>query len=177
MDRDQHIESVGAFVGAASAFCNLVVGDLSSSRPELLADVHQRLAVLYLEALRLPDVAAGDREVPSAPTALSWQDLHACWGAYLGDLRYYSDTFDPTQLETASAVVSDLADDIADVYGDIIDGLALWPAGDAQDRLAAIWQWRFSFWSHWGQHAGGALRYLFQLLSPWLGNRSPDHAT
>jgi hypothetical protein len=51
-----------------------------------------------------------------------------------------------------------LADDLRDVYSDVRRGLALWDSPAPPD--AAIWEWRFQFEIHWGDHAIDALRAL-----------------
>ena len=53
--------------------------------------------------------------------------------------------------------IGDLADDVADIYRDLSAGLALVDAGHA---LEAQWELRFSFLTHWGRHASGAIRAL-----------------
>ncbi len=36
--------------------------------------------------------------------------------------------------------------------------------------LLVIWDWRFGFYSHWGDHATSALRTIHALLHETLGN-------
>ena len=37
--------------------------------------------------------------------------------------------------------------------------------GSPEAVADAVWQWRFSFESHWGQHATGAMNALRELVS------------
>ena len=54
-------------------------------------------------------------------------------------------------------VAGSLSDDLADIWRDLKLGL-LAMESDAADRSADIaWHWRFSFESHWAQHAAGAI--------------------
>jgi hypothetical protein len=69
----------------------------------------------------------------------------------LGDWDSYRQVFDPT--EDTEAIFGSLADDIADIYRDLQEGLVLCEARP-QD---AIWEWRLLFYSHWGKHAINAL--------------------
>jgi hypothetical protein len=54
-------------------------------------------------------------------------------------------------------VTASLADDIADIYRDVVSGLRHYRAGH---RDEAVWQWTFTLQSHWGGHITGAIRAL-----------------
>jgi Domain of unknown function (DUF5063) len=66
--------------------------------------------------------------------------------------------------DEGATVAGSLSDDLLDVYGDLQRGLVLWDKGGATKsnklRIAAIWEWRFHFEIHWGDHAIDALRAL-----------------
>ncbi|NED57481.1 DUF5063 domain-containing protein, partial [Micromonospora aurantiaca] len=50
-----------------------------------------------------------------------------------------------------------LSDDLVDVASDLVHGLRHYN----QDRpLEALWWWQYSYFNHWGNHAGAALRAL-----------------
>jgi len=69
--------------------------------------------------------------------------------------------FDPTK--DSEAISGSLADDIADIYRDLKKGLELKETYPRQPE-AAIWQWRFGFYSHWGKHAMDALLAIHSRL-------------
>ncbi len=71
--------------------------------------------------------------------------------------QYYSSTFYPLVVPPEDHEIGDLADDVADIYRDISAGLALFDAGHVAE---AQWEIRFSFLTHWGRHASGAIRAL-----------------
>ncbi len=58
--------------------------------------------------------------------------------------------------------VADLADDIADVFRDLSEGLSLYTGGHLAE---AEWAMRHSYDTHWGEHA----REACKVLSLWLG--------
>jgi hypothetical protein len=72
----------------------------------------------------------------------------------LGEWDQYNQVFDPTQ--DADAVHGSLADDLADIYRDLKEGLVLKETKLRQPE-DLIWEWRFAFHSHWGKHAMDAL--------------------
>lgn len=76
-------------------------------------------------------------------------------------MNQYWDVFDPLKLEENDPVYWQLPDDLADIYRDIKDNLNLFEAGHI---VEAVWEWRFSFRTHWGQHLLGAQRALHSYL-------------
>jgi hypothetical protein len=104
---------------------------------------------LYTAAVELPHVEppSGSAEPPSPEPPEGWAGFEK--------LDIYWEVFDPYEL--AEPVAGSLSDDILDVYRDVLRGLRQWEGGD---YAAAVWGWRFSFESHWGDHAVDALRAL-----------------
>src|SRR5262249_48569314 len=75
---------------------------------------------------------------------------------------YYAEVFDPSVIPTEVPVIASIADDIADIYRDVVSGLGAYQVGR---RAQAIWEWRFGFEHHWGGHATGAIRALHAWLA------------
>ena len=63
-----------------------------------------------------------------------------------------------SSMEHALRCRTSLSDDLLDVYFDLRRGLELWD--QEVPKAAAIWEWRFAFDTHWGDHAIDALRAL-----------------
>jgi hypothetical protein len=104
--------------------------------------------------LHLPAVTpTDDAKPPSRPRPPgNWPGLEG--------FEIYWKVFDPYEQEPP--VAGSLSDDLLDVYRDVGEGLALWESG--QDANA-IWEWRFSFESHWGARAIDAMRALHRSCS------------
>lgn len=92
-----------------------------------------------------------------APEALSALADH------LGPRRFYREVFDPYSEPSESEVTGDLIDDFFDIHHDLSSGLAEWRRGNP---VGALWEWRFGFETHWGEHITSAMRALFA-LSAW----------
>jgi uncharacterized protein DUF5063 len=75
--------------------------------------------------------------------------------------------FDPLVVPQEETVTADLADDLADVWGDLKGGLLLLHQGD---RVGATWHWAFHFSAHWGHHATAAL----YALQSWFSQVGDD---
>ncbi|MFF5262603.1 DUF5063 domain-containing protein [Actinomadura viridis] len=72
----------------------------------------------------------------------------------------YAEVFDP--YKDTEATVYRLSDDLADVASDLVHGLRHYQ----HDRpLEALWWWQYSYFNHWGNHAGAALRALHAVIA------------
>jgi hypothetical protein len=130
-----------------------------------------RIANLYLAALQLP--AAPSEESADSGDVESVHDDE--WNEVYGrcarlPLEYYSEVFDPLTIPPQEPVVGSLADDIADIFRDVVSGLRTFQGGH---RARAIQHWSLMLSIHWGEHATGAIR----ALHCWLATRAPDRLT
>src|ERR1700761_7750433 len=72
----------------------------------------------------------------------------------------YAEVFDP--YKDPSCLPFRISDDIAAVAADLIHGLQHYQAGRS---LEALWWWQYSYFNHWGTHAGASLRALQSVVS------------
>lgn len=147
---------VAAFVDQARQFCDFVDKASECSLDKRLVAARQRLLELYEAGSKLPQLEPPDG-VDAGPT----REPPKGWPGF-EQFDGYWEVFDP--YEEAAPVGGSLSDDLLDVYGDLQRGLALWDQGGVTKRdelrIAAIWEWRFHFEIHWGDHAIDALRAL-----------------
>ncbi len=165
---------VCTFVQAAQQFCQVV--DAPAGEPEIWAKkVLQTLLPLCSAGLALSsfEIEVSDsKKMPAAPfTTKQWQQLFGRLSMFLGERKYYSqlDFESWRKPDQQEAFVGDLADDLADIYGDILPGIQQWNS-EAEEYLGDIvWDWQFGFTHHWGDHAIAAIGYLHYLtFSPPL---------
>jgi hypothetical protein len=152
------------FSAIANQFCSVVDSGPTLDREELLSKLYPILPTLIGEAIGLPDVSRDDDDGPEAQSrdgnmnGLSDQEcskLYSFLKEKLGDWDGYHQVFDPT--EDTEAVFGTLADDIADIYRDLKEGLISRERREGLPDEDAIWTWRLLFYSHWGKHAMDAL--------------------
>jgi hypothetical protein len=141
-------ETISRFVKQAEAFCDFVDAAASLSLNERLFEARQKLTDLLGEAFKLPE---GDGEASDPGENIA---LPSDWPGF-GEYDYYFEVFDPYKLE--EPVTGHLSDDIFDIYRDLKRGLVAYNRGETG---AAVWEWRFHFEIHWGDHAVDALRAL-----------------
>jgi len=167
----------GRFAVVANRFCSVVDSASSMERTDLLLQIYRILPKLIDEAISLPDVKLSDSDdpiegsgQPAFPANVrqsvqEWGQLYNLLKEKLGDWDRYWQVFDPT--EDDKAIFGTLADDIADIYRDLKEGLVLIEAHEAPPE-DIIWNWRLLFYSHWGKHAIDALRTSHFLLEETL---------
>ena len=133
-------------------------------RGEFVAQIYRVLPKLIDQAIEMPDVEGSDRQQQKSSPKVryaEWEQLYNSLKEKLGDWDLYHQVFDPTH--DNEAIVGTLADDIADIFDDLKEGLVFIEAAQANPE-EAIWTWRLLFYSHWGKHAMDALLAIhFQL--------------
>ena len=128
-----------------------------------LAELHDALADLYSAAVHLPDAGVVSDDL--GPQLGLDEISRVCreLEPKLGQNLYWT-ILDPLNRDGGppEPAAGNLTDDLSDIYGDLWTGLALRDRGAAAQDV--IWQWRFSFTSHWQDHALGAMRSIREVL-------------
>jgi hypothetical protein len=141
--------AVAGFVCRAREFCVFVEKADTLAVIDRMLSARQHLLELYTAAVALPSIEPPDgTKSPGSPDPpQNWSGFDA--------FETYWEIFDPYDLQ--EAVAGSLSDDLLDVYRDLRRGLALW---DCHHDAGAVWEWKFHFDAHWGDHAVDALRAL-----------------
>ncbi|GAC1620941.1 MAG: hypothetical protein PVS2B2_19200 [Candidatus Acidiferrum sp.] len=170
-------EVASRFASIAQEFCSAIDYAPKLDRTELLLQIYRILPQLISGAISLPNVELKEDESQEEESSRSqtrvglrlsdahWSQLDEFLKAKLGNLNLYWEVWDPTK--DNEAIHGSLADDFADIYRDLKEGLNLSEAHRAlpEDN---IWHWRFGYYSHWGKHAIDALRTIHFLLEETL---------
>jgi Domain of unknown function (DUF5063) len=127
--------------------------------PLLLLEVSQiMLAGAQLGASR--DIILSGNVEPPVGADPDLDAVRTGLAARLADCDDYAELFDPYRDATGSPFR--LSDDIAAVAADLIHGLKHYGAGRS---LEALWWWQYSYFNHWGTHAGAAQRALYAVVA------------
>lgn len=156
MDAQGMPRQVHEFAESAKRFCAWSEGTAASPEDEACAAL-EHLSSLYQQALSLPDIFSD--EDPTEVDDNAWSKVYSRFGSL--PFNDYAQCFDPAEL-SADAVTADIADDLADIWRDLKQGLSLFDAGHVD---AAATEWRQSFWQHWGRHAAGGIYALHSWCS------------
>jgi hypothetical protein len=156
----------GQFSAAASEFCRTVDSTSALDRVELLSRIYEILPRLIQQGVVLPALSWSDsdsqKEIKhTRMREPEWGRLYELLKEKLGDWDLYWQVFDPTK--DSEAIRGSLADDIADIYRDVKEGLDLHNP-DLALQQDVICSWRVLYYSHWGQHAINALYTIHFLL-------------
>lgn len=138
-------KKVEAFYISALQYCSLIENwnkknIKSKSLITSLFDLYSK--ALYLPEIEPKDTAALDFDISVPKIDFEQYD-------------HYWEIFNPYHLDEPLEV--SLSDDIIDIYRDIKRGLILY---EKNKDIEAIWQWRFNFEIHWGNHVVDAIRAL-----------------
>ncbi len=148
------------FRTAAQEFIGTVDSASGLPREAFLSRTAHCLAELYCSALRLPAVEPDTTGVDEVPFAKEQSAaLMNSLKEKFGPLDAYWRVFDSTERD--SPVLCGLSLDISEIYFDLKEDLHLEETGISQSDL--LWDWRFSFRSHWGRHLLGALAAIYNL--------------
>lgn len=159
-DLDTQLE---AFTDAAMEFCGVVDRAASTSPLQLLKRLERVLPTLHQRLLELPKVSLGERDddIPE-PSGEERTALYQALKNTLGRYNGYKTIFDSKNLQD-EAVYGSLADDLADVYFDVLCPTRAWKRG--ADPICVIWELRLAFYSHWGRHLLSAQKAILDWLS------------
>jgi hypothetical protein len=159
---------ITAFRNVATRFCSLLENDIDNSVlwARQILDV---LAEVYSIGQKLPDLSLLEvsRDTPEEFRVgeHDWKQIFERVSRAIPQ-RYYWVYFDPILKPDSEqeAVVGDLADDLADIYRDLKSGLSIWENQLGIQVPEIVWNWKFLFQAHWGQHAIDAMRALHQIV-------------
>ncbi len=154
---DQIAENVRLFLDGIE---RLAAGDGGDEAvPLLLLEVSQILLAGAQLGATTDVILAGNLE-PEVGDDPDLDALRAGLASQLPDCDDYAELFDPYADTQATAF--QLSDDIAAVAADLIHGLKHYRANR---KLEALWWWQYSYFNHWGTHAGAALRALQSVVA------------
>jgi hypothetical protein len=164
-DRNSYMTSLDDFAVAVRSYCDWAKSApaTGTAKSEMLA-ARRHLSSLYAMAVNFPpyDCDWVERDLTDAEWSMTFKRF--------GELPvgYYGSLLNPLEVPAGEAALGDLADDLADIWCDLKEGLIIFDEGY---RDAAGWQWLESFTMHWGEHAASALA----VIHFWLGqNRYRD---
>ncbi len=160
-------ETVKRFVDCAERFCSLIEHHQSLTAGEFVRSCASCLADLYGASVSLSLLSVEIDSAELIADVISTERARAIdrqISEKLNGQCLYWEVLDP-RIESDPIVdglgVGDLADDIADIYREVKNGLFAFNRGPATE---AIWHWQEGFRSHWGDHVVDALRGMHHIV-------------
>jgi hypothetical protein len=163
---DDNRPAAEVFYAAANSYCDFIERTGETDLRAFVAKLEQYLSQLAWTAVALPNVAPSSRPdvLPISEAAMT--PISRALAAMLGAHDSYRQVYDPFESAEHDVVGGSLSDDLADIYRDLKRGVDEWCDADSVGRQDIVWEWRFGFESHWGQHLLSALR-----VAHWLRHR------
>jgi hypothetical protein len=152
------------FLTISRDFCAFIES-IDKSGDDYLRQLQTILLTLYQRAIYLPWTTLElNQEFQVDLTKAEIESILRKLADKIGDDRYYWLVFDPTDDNDTESVCGDLVDDIGDTYKEVKRGLLVFDLGTMASKEHGIWELKFLFEKHWGQHTIDALRTIHFLL-------------
>ena len=155
-----HLNATHEFAECAASYCALIDRQHDFTTKEFIENLRQLLPRLYYAALCLPDVHATDDELNLGHSVEDWREVTFRLQKTLGSNDCYWVVYDPLKMEHDEPCCGSLADDLADIWHDLKDGVSFWAEALPSTRQHIVWNWRFLFHHHWSHHLVDALRVI-----------------
>jgi len=163
------------FIRIAEHFCRLIEHSSEKTALQILQETYTLLPQLCLSAMRLLDIKRTSDY--SAPSILgeNWQAMFNSLREYFSEYDRYQDISDPYDASDHEIMQLSLANDLCEIYENIKPGLNEWEKTSVAEKRDIIWEWKFSYENHWGDHATRAFRALYHLLNQHIEDEHGDY--
>lgn len=149
------------FVTVALEYCSFVERAGDEGAAAFVDKATKILPLLYLKAALLPDV---ERDETCEPEMSVTEDMYEAVrtriAALLEDKDSYLDTFHPDMAYSETPIAASISENLADVYQDAGNFVALFRTGNEEAMREAIGLCRENFQGYWGQQLLNALKAL-----------------
>ena len=164
-------EDFATFIDSVEHFCRTLERLESLPRALFLQEMDRLLPLVYSTASVLPDYPwdededdGDDRQDASLEQFAKELDMQKSLVDKLGHVDSYSFVFDPVDHGNREVIYGSLAEDLASVYADVRQPLALFRVGEEAGIKQALWDWGFGRKIHWGRHAVHAIGVIYSLV-------------
>ena len=151
------------FLKVARSFIELVENKEIKEK-EFYPKIHKKLTELYNAGLSLKSVELIHSSAKSEFKTLSTEELMSHNFNLISSLEkdcFYWKIFDPTYEKENEPTQGWLVDDISDIYADLKEEIyKIDTIGTDESIEDGLWQLKFGFTTHWGNHCIDAIRAL-----------------
>lgn len=159
-------KEITQFLKACEDYCEVIENYNKYSIKEFLYYVQKALVNYYLKGFQFPDSSRGYSKLQQADS-YSEKDTDTFFKllnkltTFLGKHDTYLSNFDPYPDDDDKEVMSkSLSCDIAEIYEDIKTNLNVWKFGNIYDKQEMIYQFKWDWQNHTGDHWSFAVRAI-----------------
>jgi len=157
--------NVVEFVAVANEFCKYTEHASELKGDEMLKILQRILPLMYLKASLLPVLSPyfedGNEKFV---TESDWIIINEILREKFGTANDYLEVFDEKMNESDGPVISNLSENMADIYQDMKDFLLLYQTGTSEVMNDAVWECRMNFENFWGQKLVNAMRAIHKFI-------------
>ncbi len=149
------------FVTVALEFCTFVENAGQTDWFDFTDKAIKMLPLLYLKASLLPEIEMEEEvDLETTVTEEMYESVRTRIAALLGDKDSYLETFHTDMQYSDTPIAAFISENLADVYQDTGNFIALFRQGYEEVMEAAIALCKIQFREFWGQQALNALKAL-----------------
>ena len=168
-------QPVTVFIKTASKYC-LLLENMDKRKPlHILQEAYFLLPQLCLSAMRLPDIKRTSNYSTSRISDENWQTMFNSLREYFSNYDQYQGICDPYDRSDTEVMKMSLSDDLCEIFENIKPGLDEWEKVTTTEKRDIIWEWKFSYENHWGDHATRTFRALYHLLNQHIEDERGDY--
>jgi len=149
------------FVRTALEFCVLVEKHTQTGRDFFIGNMIRVLPLLYLKASIIPPIEENyDSDLKTKVNEEMYNKIEESISQLLGNDNLYLETFHPDIRLSDSPVVVKISEDLADIYQDLGNFIAVFKNGQKETMNDSLALCVLNFEKYWGQRLLNALRAL-----------------
>lgn len=149
------------FVTVALEYCTFIENVKNSTLTDFLDKATKLLPLLYLKAALLPEVEKDDDiDLELTVTEDMYESARENISDLLGEFDAYLETFHPDMQYSDAPIAAFISENLADVYQDTGNFVALFRQGNEEIMQEAIAICHTNFMDFWGQSLLNALKAL-----------------
>jgi len=149
------------FVRTALEYCVLVEKHTQTEREFFINNMTKVLPLLYLKVSVIPSIEENyDSDLETKVSEEMYNRVEESISSLLGNDNLYLETFHPDIRLSDSPVAVKISEDLADIYQDLGNFIAIFKNGQEETMNDSLAQCIRNFEKYWGQHLLNALRAL-----------------
>ncbi len=153
-----------SFLNAASQFVELLEIEIID-KEDFFKRAHLALIDLYASGHKFEEIDLKfEKKDLDFNKSISFENKNINQISTLGYDTKYRKVFNPINKNVHESIQGDIALDFDDIYCDLKTELEKMKIGTSEAVEDALWQMKFSFLMHWGNHCIDAIRALHYLL-------------
>ena len=147
------------FYDNAGDFCAFI--ETTKNETDYMNELKIRLLKLYELGTNLPWVdLQSNVDYDDKLSDVEFKKVLDTIANKIGEKRFYWHVFNSTNENDKQAVCGDLVDDLGDIYKDLKYSILIFNLNQSECKENAVWQFKFDFDSHWGDHCINALNAI-----------------